>query len=204
MDLLTFPIESKHKCYALLQSTLNLLLLPLTEYQTLTVHNCFVNVLIEIAFLSIYSQSNSNRKMYKSDKLIINFLKMAVKICDVSQFVYLAMHNYRTFRFKEALKVTILVKSKLTQSFIPYKNIEKREFYNKSVSGLSLSKRIRKVWAKFVKLYSGNTYYLSELLFEQKLCEEKGIAYLFISPYVFADMLSVLYNSRLGNRSQCL
>lgn len=114
--------------------------------------------------------------MYKSDKLIINFLKMAVKICDVSQFVYLAMHNYRTFRFKEALKVTILVKSKLTQSFIPYKNIEKKEFYNKSVSGLSLSKRIRKAWAKFVKLYSGNTYYLSELLFEQKLCEEKGIA----------------------------
>lgn len=79
------------------------------------------------------------------------------------------------------------------------------EKYNEYVSGWSLSRRMKKAWANSIGLCS-HTYYILELCFEQNLCKETGMVYLYrySSPYVLADMLSVLCNYRLRNPSQCL
>lgn len=62
---------------------------------------------------------------------------------DVSQFLDLTMYHYRTCRFREALEVTAAVKSKLIQPYILYIDRVDPEKYNKSVSGWSLSRRMK-------------------------------------------------------------
>lgn len=61
---------------------------------------------------------------------------------------------------------------------------------------------MKKAWVSTVNLRV-SVYYIKEVILEQKAIAEKIRPLLHISPYVFADMLSVLCNNKIGNGPQC-
>uniref|UniRef100_K1RQR1 Uncharacterized protein n=1 Tax=Magallana gigas TaxID=29159 RepID=K1RQR1_MAGGI len=143
-----------------------------TEYETLTLQQCTADVLSVTGFINLSTSSSSdstNKKVYRSDRLTYNLLKLAVKVGDVSCLLYLAMYFYRTCRYGEALHVSALVRSRLTQPFITVD----RERYNKCVAGWSLSKRMKKVWIRDVCLQK-DVYYIQELVLEQRAGQDNG------------------------------
>lgn len=130
-----FSTELIRNCYIYLNSVFRLSQLSLTEYQTLTLRKCFVEVLIEIASQSVNSLSGCNRKVYRQDRFGGILLKLAGKLGDVSHMLYLAMYYYRKCRIREALNITNLVKSRLYQPYLMYYDRVDTEKYNESVSG---------------------------------------------------------------------
>ncbi|XP_052717325.1 uncharacterized protein LOC128189667 [Crassostrea angulata] len=175
----------------------------LTEYKMLTLQKCTADVLVQSAFLYLHSSTESiNKRVYRSDRLIGNLLMLACRVGNVSCLLYLAMYYYRKCRYRKALHVTALVISRLTQPYTMCYTVN-RERYNESVAGWSLSKRMKKAWVNNVCLH-GDIHYIQELVLEQKVSVENGNPTLYITPYVVTNMLRVLCNHRLGNRSQCL
>lgn len=122
-----FHINGIGDCYTYFQSLSSLSFHSLTEYQALIVQSLFAQVLSETAFQYFNILSNCNRKLYSPDRFICNFLNMAGIIGYVSRFLYLAMHYYRTSRYKEALNVTALVKSRLYQPYLMFYQSRPRE-----------------------------------------------------------------------------
>nr|XP_034328797.1 uncharacterized protein LOC117690049 [Crassostrea gigas] len=189
--------------YFILRFTIILSNQSLSEYETITVQKYTTDSLVSTAFLYLNSSTvSTNKKVYRSDRLIGNLLKLAGRVGDVSCLLYLALYYYRTCRYREALHVTALVKKSLTRPYIMFSTVD-RERYNESVAGWSLSKRMQKAWADLVRLKK-DVYYINELDLEQKVSKGNSQPSLLISPYIMTDMLSVLCNYRLGNRSQCL
>ncbi|XP_052704691.1 uncharacterized protein LOC128180603 [Crassostrea angulata] len=132
-----------------------LLNLSLTEYETLALQKCTAGVLVKTAFLYLINSltENTNKKVYRSDTPIGNLLKLAGRVGDVSRLLYLALYYYRTCKYREALHVTALVKSRLTQPYIMYDTVD-RDRYNDCVAGWSLSKRMKKAWLNHVHMLS--------------------------------------------------
>lgn len=113
----------------------------LQEYETLTLQKCTADVLVHTAFLYLDTSTvGTNKKVYISDRLIGTLLKLAGRVGDASCMLYLALYYYRTCRYREALHVTALVKSRLTQPYIIYVTVD-QDRYNECVAGWSLSKR---------------------------------------------------------------
>uniref|UniRef100_K1Q079 Uncharacterized protein n=1 Tax=Magallana gigas TaxID=29159 RepID=K1Q079_MAGGI len=161
----------------------------LTEYETLTLQKCTADVLVTAAFIYLNTSTvSTNKKVYRSDRLIGILLKLAGRVGDVSRMLYLALYYYRTCRYREALHVTALVKSRLTKPYIMYNTVD-RDRYNESVAGWSLSKRMKKAWVYDVRLGS-DVYCIQDLALEQNVSNENGHLILNISPYVLTDMLS--------------
>ncbi|XP_065929585.1 uncharacterized protein [Magallana gigas] len=211
LDSTHYSNQNKRENYLILRFILVLILSnrSLTEYETLTLQQYTADVFVDTAFINLTTSSSSdgtnikvNKKIYRSDRLTSNLLKLAGRVGDVCCLLNLALYYYRTCRYAEALHVTALVKSRLTQPYIMYNTVD-RERYNECVAGWSLSKRMKKAWVVNVLLH-GNVYYIQELDLEQRAVKDNGEPILYISPYVMTDMLSVLSNYRLGNRSQCL
>ncbi|XP_052704661.1 uncharacterized protein LOC128180578 [Crassostrea angulata] len=126
----------------------------LTEYETLTLQKCTAYVLVNTAFLYLDTSTvSTNKVVYRSDRLIGNLLKLAGSVGNVSCMLYLALYYYRTCRYREALHVTALVRSRLTQPYIMYYTVY-LERYNESVPGWSLSKRMKKAWVYHVHMLS--------------------------------------------------
>ncbi|XP_065929148.1 uncharacterized protein [Magallana gigas] len=165
-----------------------------TEYETLTLQQCTAEVTTFINLTTSSSSNNTNKNVYRSDRLTCNLLKLAGRVGDVSCLLYLAMYYYRTCRYSEALHVTALVKSRLTQPYIMYNTVD-RERYNECVAGWSLSKRMKKAWVCDVRLQN-EVYYIQELVLEQRAGQDNGGNTLHISPYVMTDMLSLLSKYR--------
>uniref|UniRef100_A0A8W8MAL8 Mab-21-like HhH/H2TH-like domain-containing protein n=1 Tax=Magallana gigas TaxID=29159 RepID=A0A8W8MAL8_MAGGI len=146
----------------------------LTDYEKLALQKCTAYDLAETAFRNLITSSlssNTNKKVYRSDILNINLLKLAGRVGHVSCLLYLAMYYYRTCRYREALHVTALVKSRLTQPYIMYYNTVDRERYNECVAGWSLSKRMRKAWVYNACLHK-NVYYIPEFDLEQTAAKD--------------------------------
>lgn len=204
IERLCFPFEDIQECTCYLNSISCLSESSLTEFQTLALQKCFVEILIEAGFFCLNSLSSCrNRNVYRSNKSIENLLKVAGKFGDVSNLMYLVMYYYRTCRYREALHIITMVKLRLNRSYLLYKsNTVDAESYNKYVTGFSLSRRMKKAWVSTVNLRV-SVYYIKELILEQKAIAEKSRPLLHISPYVFADMLSVLCNNKIGNGPQC-
>ncbi|XP_065924470.1 uncharacterized protein [Magallana gigas] len=181
-----FPLENSRTNFLILRFITVLSNLSLTEYETLTLQKCTADVLVKTAFLYLNSLTeNTNKAVCRSDRLIGNLLKLAGRVGDVSRLLYLALYYNRTCRYREALRVTALVKSRLTQPYIMY-NTADRDRYNESVAGWSLSKRLKKAWLGALHLIS-DIYFIQELDLEQKVSTENGHLILFISPYVMTD-----------------
>lgn len=197
----SYCLKDIEKCYSYLKAIFRFSQLFLTEYQTIALQRCTANALIEVAFLlPTISTDCANRKAYKSDRLICNMLKLAGRLGVVSDFLYLALHYYRTGRYKKALWVTSLVTFKLAQPNLLYTAVD-REQYNKFVAGWSLSRRMMNIWAETVVLHN-SVNYIEELKLERNVSGANGRDVLFIPPLVLADMLGVLCNYKLGDISQ--
>ena len=61
------------------------------------------------------STSNVNKYMYIANKRSCYMLKLAAKFGSVSDFLYIAMYYYETFRYREALPVLMRAKVKHNQ-----------------------------------------------------------------------------------------
>eukprot|EP00105_Crassostrea_gigas_P035650 XP_019919798.1 PREDICTED: uncharacterized protein LOC109617684 [Crassostrea gigas] len=201
----SFAEDNIQKNYLILRFILIVSNQSLTEYEKLTLQYCTADVLVATAFKNLSTSSlssNTNKKVYRSDRLNVNLLKLAGRVGDVSCLLNLALYYYRTCRYREALQVTALVKSRLTQPYIMYDTVD-TERYNECVAGWSLSKRMKKARVCDIRLHK-DVYYIQELHVEQIADKDNDKLILRISPYIVTDMLSVLCNYRLGNRSQCL
>lgn len=202
---LSFPSAEIKTSYLYLQSMLDLSQSPHTELQTLILQSCLAKFLFKAVFIWLDSLSDrSNRKEYKSHKLICNLLKLSGRIGDVSSSLHLAIYYYRTGRYRETLRVSALTKLLISQPHVMYKcKVADRKGYNESVVSWSLSKRMMKGWVEDVCLYN-NVHFIQELDIEQKVSYDSGTPILYISPFVLANILCMLSNYKLGNMSQCL
>lgn len=197
----SYCLKDIEKCYSYLKAILRFSQLFLTEYQTIALQRCTANGLIDVAFLlPTISPVCANRKAYKSDRLICNMLKLAGRLGVVSDYLYLALHYYRTGRFKKALWVTALVTSKLAQPNLLYTTVD-NEQYNEFVAGWSLSRRMMNIWAETIVLHN-SVNYIEELKLERNVSGANGRDALFIPPRVLADMLCVLCHYKLRDFSQ--
>lgn len=199
------PLTDITTCCIYLTSILNLSRLLLTEVQALTLQKFTVDVLIHLAWILLNSRSNcTNKKVYKPNRLAFYMLRLAGRLGNVSSLLHLSMYFYRTCRYREALEVTALVKSKLKNPiFMSCGFFFDEEKHNALKADWSLSKRMQHAWADSIHLRNV-IYYIQELFLEQKSSATCGISVLFVPPAVLSNMLSVLCNYRLGNQSQYL
>lgn len=207
LQQLCFAHEDLKRCYVYLLFPFKFLHLSLSEYHIVTLKTCIVEALIETGFLVlntfVFVQPNcTNRKIYRSNRLIGNLLKLAGRLGNLSHLLYLAMLYYRTYRYREALQVIALVQSRLAKPFVFYSFVDPK-IYNDSVAGWSLSKRIRRTRAENVCLCIC-VCYMEELYLEHVEGLENGKEFLSISPFVLVNMLNVLCYHYSGNRYQSL
>ncbi|XP_052707168.1 uncharacterized protein LOC128182529 [Crassostrea angulata] len=146
-------------CYLNLKSIFLLLHESITENQKLLLQKCTADILVQTAFMLLkYSTDCTNKRAYKSHRLISNLLKLAGRVGDVSYLLYLALYYYRICRYEEVVRIKDLVKSKLLKPYLRYNRVD-LEIYNDYVEGLSLSKRMKKAWASSVEMLCVLSYY---------------------------------------------
>lgn len=201
---MNFGFKYKREFYTCIQSMLNLSQLSLSQYQSQILQKCFVKYIYENASLFLNTSPDcTNRTTYRSDRLISNLLKLAGKMGAVSDLLFLALHYYRTCRYRNALNVSNLVKSRILKPHIMYCTFN-RAIYNEYVAGWPFSRRV-KASADIILLQRDNrAFCIEELSLEQYVCNKYQLSVLSISPYVLADMLRVLCYYRLGDKRKCL
>ena len=85
-------------------------------------------------------------------------LKLAAKFGSVSDFLYIAMYYYETFRHREALPVLERAKVKLAPSGLIYGERVDPDRYTEAVGGKSWSAKMRQAVAYNLRLYSHICY----------------------------------------------
>ena len=104
--------------------------------------------------------------MYIADKRSCYMLKLAAKFGFVSDLLYIAMHFYKAFRYREALSLIEMTKVKLAQPGLAYRGVVCPERYMEAVGGQSLSTKMRQAAAQDILLSNGICY-INELIPEQ-------------------------------------
>ncbi|XP_062608948.1 uncharacterized protein LOC134270716 [Saccostrea cucullata] len=203
LDISSHTFCNLMECFSFLKSLDNLLHLPKSQCQSLTLQCCTAEVCARIPFIISNNASNIPHKcVYHSHRNLCNILKLSSRIGTISHSLYLAMYYYRTGRYKDALHITNLTKERLSRTYIKRHGIKDEEGSREVKNSPSLSREMNISWITGIKLYFG-FHYIEELIFEdgKKNSRELGTC---ISPFVLVDMLSVLSNYRLGNKSQYL
>ncbi|XP_062591222.1 uncharacterized protein LOC134252735 [Saccostrea cucullata] len=197
----------KFYLFLTLKSVDTLLNSSLSPYKSLTLQLRKADVLAVTPFVIVkYSSHYKNKQMYNLGKMLCNMLKLSAGIGTISHSLYLAFYYYRTGRYNKALGVSNLMKRRLSEHFILYyaKPVD-RNRYSEEISNLSLSRKMKAAWVVDINFYFG-IQYIEELILEQeenKLKSPHSEAILY-PVFVLVEMLSVLSNYRLGNRSQYL
>ncbi|XP_065945015.1 uncharacterized protein [Magallana gigas] len=166
---------------------------PLSHYQVVTLQKYTALFLQSTAFAlqKIYTNTGHNKQMYIADKLSYHMLKLAAKFGCVSDMLYIAMHYYKTLRYREALSVIEMTKVKLARYMIlSYHQTVDGEGYTEPVEGQSWSKFLQAV-AFVITLYN-KICYISELLPEQMSALRSRNHTLFIPGYVMLFFLEFL------------
>nr|XP_022310282.1 uncharacterized protein LOC111115738 [Crassostrea virginica] len=141
---------------------------PLTQYQVLTLQRSTVNILQSTAFTlhNMYTNTGLNKQMYIADRMSCHMLKLAAKFGCISGMMCIAMFYCNTFRFREALYITEMIKVKLAQPGLMYGTHVDPERYTEAVGGQSWSAKMRQAVACDIKL-NNFTCYIKELTLEQ-------------------------------------
>eukprot|EP00105_Crassostrea_gigas_P002575 XP_011415148.1 PREDICTED: uncharacterized protein LOC105319340 isoform X1 [Crassostrea gigas] len=184
-------------CTIYLQKIEQLISLPLTQYHIVMLQKLTVTILKRTAFIlhNLYTNIGSNKQLYIVDKLSSHLLKIAAKFGYVSDMLYIAMHYYKTFRYREALFCIDITKVKLAQPYLMYGRRVDRERYIEAVGGQSLSTKMRQTVAQNIKL-DNEIFYINELIPEQQSSIHNcySLPALFIPPLVLLYMLEFLYS----------
>eukprot|EP00105_Crassostrea_gigas_P012121 XP_011428016.1 PREDICTED: uncharacterized protein LOC105328718 [Crassostrea gigas] len=142
---------------------------PLTNNQAVTLQILTASILQRTAFVlhTIFTNTGVNKQIYIADRISFHMLKLAAKFGYVSDVLYFAMYYYKTFRYREALSVIEMIKFKLAQPYLMYRNVVDRERYMEIVGGQSWSTKMRLAIAEDIALYD-EICYISELIPEQQ------------------------------------
>ncbi|XP_078320259.1 uncharacterized protein LOC144621307 [Crassostrea virginica] len=166
---------------------------PLTQYQVLMLQKSTANILQSTAFTlhNMYTNTGLNKQMYIADRMSCLMLKLAAKFGFVSDMMYIAMFYCKTFRFREALYITEMIKVKLAQPGLMYYGHVDPERYTEAVGGQSWSTKMRQAVAHDIKL---NTYtcYIKELTPEQQFAIQNDLGVLDIPLYVVLHFVEFL------------
>nr|XP_022305144.1 uncharacterized protein LOC111112110 [Crassostrea virginica] len=142
---------------------------PLTRYQVLMLQRTSATILQSTAFTlhNMYTNTGLNKQMYIADRMSCHMLKLAAKFGCISDMMYIAMFYCKTFRYREALCITEMIKVKLAQPGLMYEKHVDPERYTEAVGGQSWSTKMRQAVACDIKL-NNYTCYISELRPEQQ------------------------------------
>ncbi|XP_065927919.1 uncharacterized protein [Magallana gigas] len=186
-----------HICEKYLHAVEQLLSLPLTQYHIVMLQKLTANIFQGFAFIlhSMCSYTGSNKQLYIVDKLSCHMLKLTAKFGYVSDFLYIAMYYYKTFRYREALSVIDLTKVKLARPYLMFDSHVDGERYTETVGGQSLSTKMRQAVAQDIGLNNG-VFYINELMQEQQCSEQcseqNSWPVLYIPPLILLHMLDFL------------
>nr|XP_022307307.1 uncharacterized protein LOC111113367 [Crassostrea virginica] len=142
---------------------------PLTKYQVLMLQRSTAAILQSTAFTlhNMYTNTDLNKQMYIADKMSCHMLKLTAKFGCISDMMYIAMFYCKTFRFREALYITEMIKVKLAQPGLMYGRRVHPERYTEAVGGQSWSTKMRQAVAHDIEL-NVHTCYINELTLEQQ------------------------------------
>nr|XP_022309959.1 uncharacterized protein LOC111115494 [Crassostrea virginica] len=143
---------------------------PLTQYQVLRLQKMAATILQMTAFTlhNMYTNTGLNKQMYIADRTSCHMLKLAAKFGCISDMMYIAMFYCKTFRYREALHITEMIKVKLAQPGLMYNGGHADpERYTEAVGGQSLSTKMRQAAAYDISL-NINTCYINEITPEQQ------------------------------------
>nr|XP_022305596.1 uncharacterized protein LOC111112409 [Crassostrea virginica] len=142
---------------------------PLTQYQVLMLQRSTASILQSTAFTlhNMYSNTGLNKQVYIADRMSCHMLKLAAKFGCISDMMYIAMFYCKTFRFREALYITEMIKVKLAQPGLMYEQHVDPERYTEAVGGQSWSTKMRQAVAHHINL-NVHTCYINELRPEQQ------------------------------------
>ncbi|XP_062593966.1 uncharacterized protein LOC134255449 [Saccostrea cucullata] len=196
---LSFSNSSYQQIVTQLKSVERLLQFSFSPYQTLTLQYCTAQTLIDMVFIAAQSSScSTNKERSGLERTFCKILKLAGKIGFVSDLLYLALYYYRIGRYHGTVKLIPVIRKRLSQPFIMYEILDVEGY--KAVCSLSLSQRMKIVWARNLT-FNVSVLYIEEFLLEQQEAEKNGRPSLYISPFLTLEWLSVLSYYRLGNQS---
>nr|XP_034333529.1 uncharacterized protein LOC117691487 [Crassostrea gigas] len=182
-----------HICEKYLHTVEQLLSLPLSQYHIVMLQKLTTTIFQCSAFIlhNMCSYTGSNKQLYIVDKLSHHMLKITAKFGYVSDFLYIAMYYFKTFRYREALSVIDLTKVKLARPYLMYQRHVDRERYTETVGGQSLSTKMRQAVANNIGLYN-KIFYINELMQEQQSSKQNSWPKLQIPPLILLHMLDFL------------
>nr|XP_022304025.1 uncharacterized protein LOC111111371 [Crassostrea virginica] len=166
---------------------------PLTQYQVLTLQKITAYILQSTAFTlhNMYTNTGLNKQMYIADRMSCHMLKLAAKFGCISDMMYIAMFYCKTFRYREALCITEMIKVKLAQPGLMYETHVDPERYTEAVGGQSWSTKMRQAVAYDIDV---NTYtcYINELRPEQQFALQNDERFLCIPLFVLLHFVDFL------------
>ncbi|XP_078340385.1 uncharacterized protein LOC144617476 [Crassostrea virginica] len=166
---------------------------PLTQYQFLMLQLSTAAILQSTAFTvhNMYTNTGFNKQMYIADRMSCHMLKLAAKFGCISDMMYIAMFYCKTFRYREALYITEMIKVKLAQPGLMYSGHVHPERYTEAVGGQSWSTKMRQAVAHDIKLNS-YTCHINELTPEQQSALQNKKVGLAIPLFVLLHLVEFL------------
>nr|XP_022304024.1 uncharacterized protein LOC111111369 [Crassostrea virginica] len=166
---------------------------PLTQYQVLMLQSITAIILQSTAFTlhNMYNNTGLNKQMYIADRMSCHMLKLAAKFGCISDMMYIAMFYCKTFRYREALYITEMIKVKLAQPGLMYETHIDPERYTEAVGGQSWSTKLRQAVAHDIDVNT-NTCYINELTPEQQFTLQNGEGFLRIPLFVVLHFVEFL------------
>nr|XP_022304022.1 uncharacterized protein LOC111111367 isoform X3 [Crassostrea virginica] len=166
---------------------------PLTQYQVLTLQKITSYILQSTAFTlhNMYTNTGLNKQMYIADRMSCHMLKLAAKFGCISDMMYIAMFYCKTFRVREALYITEIIKVKLAQPGVMYETHVDPERYTEAVGGQSWSTKMRQAVAYDI-VVNNDTCYINELRPEQQFALQNVERFLCIPLFVLLHFVDFL------------
>ncbi|XP_078321533.1 uncharacterized protein LOC144621721 [Crassostrea virginica] len=166
---------------------------PLTQYQVLMLQSITVYILHSTAFTirNMYTNTDLNKQMYIADRMFCHMLKLTAKFGCISDIMYIAMFYCKTFRYREALYITEMIKVKLAQPGLMYMTHVDPERYTEAVGGQSWSTKMRQAVAHIIEL-NNYTCYINELRPEQQSSLQNNRSKLSIPLFVVLHFIEFL------------
>nr|XP_022299751.1 LOW QUALITY PROTEIN: uncharacterized protein LOC111108272 [Crassostrea virginica] len=142
---------------------------PLTQYQVFILQRITATILQSTALTlhNMYTNTGLNKQMYIADRMSCHMLKLTAKFGCISDMMYIAMFYCKTFRYREALYMTEMIKVKLAQPGLMYRTHVDPERYTEAMGGQSWSTKMRQAVADDIRL-NNYTCYINELTPEQQ------------------------------------
>lgn len=168
--------------------------LPLTHYQVVQIQKLAVDYLQNTAaslLHKIYIAPCLNKRMYIVYKLCGQMLRFSAKFGSVSDMLYVVMFYYKTYRFRNALHILEITKTKLMRPFLMYNSHVNREMYTEAVGGKSWSRKRREAVALDIK-FKNTVIYIDEFVPVQQFARQNGNSDLEIPVFVFLHFLEFL------------